>query len=109
MTMHRYHPDPERGDPEDAILWDDCERCTQHARGPFISLDDDNVRALYARGIAVEEGDEYYRTRTEGRAAQDVYLTARRLEQTGLLVRHETVMDLIKAWINPETEDDINE
>lgn len=28
---HRYHPDPDRGDPPEAILWDDCEDCHHHA------------------------------------------------------------------------------
>lgn len=31
MTVHRYHPDPDRGDPPDAQLYDDCERCAEQA------------------------------------------------------------------------------
>ena len=39
MTAHRYHPDPDRNDPDDAILFDGCPRCTEHALAPWMSLD----------------------------------------------------------------------
>ena len=28
---HRYHPNPEKSDPADAKLFDDCERCDEQA------------------------------------------------------------------------------
>ena len=43
---HRYHPDPEKRDPQDAILYDDCTRCEQHSREPR-SLDPNNLRAAW--------------------------------------------------------------
>lgn len=47
MSIHRYHPDPDRHDPPDALLFDDCERCTEHAYQLF-SLDTAHLRALCA-------------------------------------------------------------
>ncbi len=44
---HRYHPDTMSGDPEDAVLYDDCERCDQHAAHPGDGLDAGNLWALY--------------------------------------------------------------
>lgn len=75
MTVHRPHPivgpwpyalakprmdgfppglvDREPGDesliyadPDDAVLYDGCDRCAQHASHPFDSLDDDHLRPL---------------------------------------------------------------
>ena|SRR3990172_2494010 len=43
---HRYHPNPEAGDPPEAILWDDCERCAEHARRLW-SLDRRRAIALW--------------------------------------------------------------
>lgn len=39
MSAHRYHPDPKRGDAEDAVLFADCERCEEHALAPWDALD----------------------------------------------------------------------
>lgn len=38
MTSHRYHPDPERNDPPDAVLFDDCERCAERSIGPSLQI-----------------------------------------------------------------------
>ena len=46
-AVHRYHPDEDRGDPPDAVLWDDCERCDQHAKHPGAGLDAAHLLALY--------------------------------------------------------------
>lgn len=46
-VTHRPHPDPEREDPENAVLYDDCERCEQHAKDPGVGLDAANLVALY--------------------------------------------------------------
>ena len=34
MSSHRFHPDSARGDPPEAILFDDCPRCAEHAKDP---------------------------------------------------------------------------
>ncbi len=46
-ATHRYHPNPEKADPEDAVLWDNCERCDEHAKSPNDGLDAGNLVALY--------------------------------------------------------------
>ncbi len=48
-TTHRPHPDPDApmGDPDEAILYDDCERCDEHAARPGDGLDAGNLVALY--------------------------------------------------------------
>ncbi len=46
-ATHRYHPDPDRGDPEDAVLFDGCERCDEHAAAPDAGLDPAHLLALY--------------------------------------------------------------
>jgi hypothetical protein len=51
-ATHRYHPNPDRGDPEDAVLWDDCERCDEHAKDPGAGLDAGNLYTLNKRRIA---------------------------------------------------------
>lgn len=33
-------------DPDNAVLYDDCERCSQHADHPLSSLDNDHLRPL---------------------------------------------------------------
>ncbi len=43
---HRYHPDPEKRDPQDAILFDDCPRCEQQAGSPWM-LDPDKLRRAW--------------------------------------------------------------
>lgn len=49
---HRYHPDPDRDDPPEAILWDDCEDCAQRAEH-LNTLDAGKLRRL----VAVQEDD----------------------------------------------------
>lgn len=44
MAMHSAHENM----PQDAVLADDCERCTEHARDPFNSLDDWHLARLVA-------------------------------------------------------------
>jgi len=45
MTTHRFHPDPNLGDPPNAILYDDCERCAEHAKDPR-GLDREHLLAI---------------------------------------------------------------
>ena len=47
-ATHRYHPDTMSGDPEDAVLWDDCERCDEHAKD-LRGLDNDHIRRIRDR------------------------------------------------------------
>lgn len=71
MAAHRYHPNERLNDPQDAILWDDCERCRQHADHPFDSLDSNNVERLANRTVYVEyHGIESYRSYNEAKAAK---------------------------------------
>lgn len=41
MAIHSVHPDI-----PGAVLFDDCERCREHADNPFDSLDDGNLTKL---------------------------------------------------------------
>ena len=45
-AVHRYHPDPEKGDPPDAFLYDGCERCDEHAAHPLAGLDSEHLAGL---------------------------------------------------------------
>lgn len=66
-------------DPQDAILFDGCDRCEEHASHPFDSLDDSNLAALWMEMVRVESDDTrraHYRTRAEGRACRDLYRVA---------------------------------
>ena len=46
--IHRYHPDPAQHDDSESILYDDCERCEQHAE-QLVGLDRGNVGELWRR------------------------------------------------------------
>lgn len=80
MVTHRYHPDLE--DPEDAILYDNCERCAEHARN-LVSLDAQNLRLLFRRMREVEygKGDEHYRTGNESLACYNISVAQRVMEK----------------------------
>lgn len=74
--MHRYHPDPERNDDPDAIVWDNCADCASAARSPLAKLDDDNVRRLWDQLVAVElEDTAHYRSRAERQAVDALWPT----------------------------------
>lgn len=77
MTIHRYHPNLAEGDPEDAILFDHCERCAEHAAHPFASLDTNNQARLIQRAKEVNswsnENPQQYRTYHESLAANKLY------------------------------------
>lgn len=93
MTTHRPHPitgrwpavDPEEpgavdsrdyDDPRDAILYDGCERCLEHAEN-LTSLDDENLAELWTRMLGEEKGWQQkgnaYRTETEAKAGRELY------------------------------------
>ncbi len=67
MTMHRYHPD-ERKKEIAHVLYDDCDRCSEHARNLW-SLDDSNLRKIWNRSEDL--------TYTEIRAREQLQLWAR--------------------------------
>lgn len=46
--IHRHHPDPDRDDPADAILYDDCERCAGKA-DTLTGLDSGNAAEAVRR------------------------------------------------------------
>ena len=63
-------------DPEDAVLFDGCARCRQHAAAPMYSLDDANLATLWRRMVEVERdrtARAYYRTRNEAAACRRLY------------------------------------
>lgn len=89
MTTHRPHPlsgkwyGAEYADPPDAALWDDCDRCEQHADDPLTGLDTDKIAVLYRRMLDVERFDrELYRTYAEAHAGGALYRVAVWVERT---------------------------
>lgn len=80
-TIHRPHPihgewpsgsDDHYRDPDDAILYDRCDRCGEHAVN-LRGLDDTKLAALHRRMLDVEFGDrDSYATKIEGRAAAEL-------------------------------------
>lgn len=108
MTIHRYHPDPERpGDFLDEkeledvpfaitkydtglVLYDDCDRCAEHANHPISSLDDHNLRLLWRKMLRVEfMSIGHYANSNEGRACRhlyDIMMAIRRLYRLDLQV-----------------------
>ena len=81
--MHRYHPNPERNDPESAILYDDCERCNEHAEDPQ-SLDDWKLRQAWGRS----QLDDWSGTANERRVFSILYMVSvlnERLDRLGVL------------------------
>lgn len=81
MSAHRPHPikgewPSDSGqrlyDPDDAILYDTCDRCAEQAAN-LGGLDDTKLTRLYWRMLEVETGDrDVYATRAEGRAAGEL-------------------------------------
>lgn len=110
MTAHRPHPidgpwpadvrpdaDPVRlidrepngrfviyADPDDAVLFDDCDRCAQQAVN-LTHLDPDRLGRLWARMVEVERDPTFqagYRTATEAAACRTLYGLALILESS---------------------------
>lgn len=72
-------------DPDDAVLFDGCDRCAEHASHPTESLDDDNLAALWAEMVRVETDPTFmahYRTAAEGQACRTLHVIARFVERT---------------------------
>lgn len=88
MSTHRPHPIrgawPEGNghkvtviydDPADALLYDNCPRCTEQAENPLF-LDHHKLRAAWDRMCQVERGDGHYRTVNERKVCVALYLAA---------------------------------
>lgn len=73
MSIHRQHPNS--GDPVDAVLYDDCPRCAEHAKHPTFSLDRDNLRTMTAKTLNVEvgPGPDHYATIAEADAGHRIW------------------------------------
>lgn len=48
-TLHRFHPDPSRGDPPEAKIFDCCERCNEHVETWHWSVDARTLEDLLGR------------------------------------------------------------
>lgn len=117
MTTHRYHPDPSRpGDVLDEkeledvpfaitkhdtglVLYDDCERCAEHAQHPMSSLDDGNLAKLWRKMLRVEfEQIGHYANANEGQACRTLYelaLAMHRVLELGLPLN---VPEKLEVW-----------
>jgi hypothetical protein len=72
-------------DPDDALLFDGCERCEQHASHPMSSVDDEKVGKLWLRMVEVERDETYqavYRTNVEATACRRLYECATLIART---------------------------
>lgn len=77
MSIHRFHPDPDIPSDELAVaLYNDCERCEEHASHPVQSLDNVNLAKLWNEMLDVEtnrtDRDQYY-TSNDARACRRLY------------------------------------
>ena len=71
---HRFHPDPAKNDPVDAIYFDDCEDCEHHAKEIPFFQDQFKMNELWDRMLAVElSNTESYRTRNEQVACLELW------------------------------------
>jgi hypothetical protein len=72
-------------DPDDALLFDGCDRCAEHASSHgFGSLDNVKLGELWSRMVAVEKHDvDHYRTATEAAACRRMYEVALIVERLG--------------------------
>ena len=83
MTMHRFHPifdtaaatewelpEPDQGE---FILYNNCDRCAEHAEHPLLSLDDNNLRDMWDQMVIAERKTGFYRTENEAKAGRQLY------------------------------------
>lgn len=78
---HRFHPDPDRPDPDDAILYDDCERCAEQADSLGLELDARKFARAWDRMCDVEYGVGHYRTEAEKKLGRSLYHVSILLER----------------------------
>ena len=76
-------------DPEDALLFDACDRCAEHASHPLASVDTERLGRLWTEMVRVERDRsyrDYYRTRAEAQACRELYRIACMVERTHPLI-----------------------
>lgn len=104
MTTHRAHPvfgardGLVYADPDDALLFDRCDRCAQQAANP-LALDTSRIEELWRRMIDVERGDgpDHYLTSVEAHACRYLY-------GVGVLIER---LSRVNPWTVPWTVDGI--
>lgn len=72
-SLHRFHPNPDIGDPVDAIVWDNCPGCHENALDPFAHLDSTNLARIQARLVGVVNSEEEFLTACEVLACRKFY------------------------------------
>lgn len=82
MSSHINHPDTHTHG-----LADDCPRCAEHAKHPFMSLDDNNLRALILRTRAWMRDEKFPRSITENKAMRNVETVLRALLRIEMLAQ----------------------
>jgi len=70
MSVHRYHPDPARGETEERLLYDDCDECAHKAR-TLVGLDMPSLRTLLR--VTVEGHWPYVPNATEQAAESNFW------------------------------------
>lgn len=72
MNGHSYHDNTTK----DCILYDGCERCSEHATHPIDSLDNEHLQWLWIKMIKMEFDEKkglHYASVAERMAAQKLY------------------------------------
>ena len=91
MTAHRYHPDPDKSDHPDAILFDDCDRCAEQT--DLFGLDRQNLTWFWSAMHGIEvEGKRLARPLTKNE-----YKAIRRMYEMALIFER-----LTSVWPSPE-------
>ena len=91
MASHTFHPDS-----HEFGLADGCPRCDEHAKEPFLSLDDVNLREL----VRAVKGDEEPRSLNEDDAMAHVAIALRqaaRLDVVNNLEVERLETELVKV------------
>lgn len=85
MTTHSEHPLTTQHN----ILYDVCDRCSEHALHPVLSLDNEHLVWLWEKMIKVELDDRgYYASVAERMAAKKLYPFALLLQKFGIDPRY---------------------
>lgn len=96
---HRFHPDPDAGDPTGAILFDNCPGCERHASGGGLTLDEATLARAWNLMLDVERNDrDHFRTAAEGK------LCSRLFEMALLMERHPGLR--MNPWLRMDAEED---
>lgn len=93
-----HRPHPSGFDPEDAILFDNCERCFDHAQNGGADLDPQTFAKAWNRMLAVERGDQSYRTEAEADLCRSLYRMAVMIDRHGICS--------VSVWLRLDAEDE---